>query len=318
MTMNSGRGVLVSGVRLPALGLGSWNTWDRMASDDAVALIRRAVDSGAGLFDVAHYDMGPHAEGSQTDRIFGRAFRASGVRRDEVFVCGKLWLWDWPETDARAQVLDSLRRAGLDHFDAIVVGDYREHVDPAAVCDAVNDLVDEGLVGRWGVNNWVVGDTLAAIERARRAGRVPPTFAQLKYSIARRSMAEGEPYGELFRSGVLALQASDVLEGGVLAGRLSPERKIGADVGGIRSEIAAAHGAIARIADGFGVTAAQLAIAFCVTHPATANVLLGVSRMTQLEEALAAVQLGNERGREIRDAVAQFWLDRGVAADGSW
>jgi len=302
---------------VPPLALGSWNTWDRMSESDAVAMIRRASSAGAGFFDVAYYNMGPHAENSKTDILFGRALRASGVARDEVFLCGKLWLWDWPNQSFRSQLEESLDRAGLDRFDAVVVGDYAAPPDLPRLIADVDELVAEGLIGSWGINNWVIDDTREALRVAASASAAPPTFAQLKYSIARRSMAEGEPYGELFRDGVLALQASDVFEGGVLLGRV-PQRKIGADVGGIRERIAQAAPAVARVADRFGVSPAQLAIAFCLALPATANVLFGASRLEQLEANLAAVELAATRGADIREALSDLQQDADVSPDGRW
>ena len=74
----------LGGLAVPPLALGSWNTWDRMDPDDAVAMIRRAADLDAGFFDVAYYNMGPHAENSRTDILFGQALRESGVGRDEI------------------------------------------------------------------------------------------------------------------------------------------------------------------------------------------------------------------------------------------
>jgi aryl-alcohol dehydrogenase-like predicted oxidoreductase len=182
----------------------------------------------------------------------------------------------------------------------------------------VSALVDAGLTGCWGINNWRIEHTLQAIDVARAEGLVPPTFAQLKYSLVRRSMAEGAPYAALFGDGTLSLQASDVLEGGILAGKLQPARKIGADMGAIRERIVAAYPEVQRIAAGFGATPTQLAIAFVLMHPATANVLLGVSRVAQLDENLGAIALVAEHGAAIRDAVAGLWLDTGVRADGAW
>lgn len=305
------------GPLVPPLGLGSWNTWDRMTPGEAVGMIRRAVGADAGFFDVAYYNMGPHAENSKTDIRFGEALRASGVDRDEVFLCGKLWLWDWPNQGFRAQLEESIERAGIDRFDAVVVGDYLTPPDMERLVGDVGDLIADGLFDVWGINNWVIDDTHRALDAAAATGAVPPTFAQLKYGIARRAMAEGEAYGRLLREGILGLQASDVFEGGVLLGR-APERKIGADVGGIRQRIADAAPEVARIAASFDATPAQLAIAFCLANPATANVLFGASRPAQLEENLGALTLAAQRGDDVREALAHLRLDGDVSADGRW
>lgn len=312
------RPLQTGGAPVPPLALGSWNTWDRMASEEAVALIRRAVELDAGFFDVAYYNMGPHAENSKTDILFGQALRASGVDRDDIVLCGKLWLWDWPNQGFRAQLVESLDRAGLDRFDTLVVGDYLDAPDlPRLVAD-VNALIDEGLVGSWGINNWRIADTRAALAEAEAHGLVGPGFAQLKYGIARRSMAEGDAYGPLFADGTLTLQASDVFEGGILATGRTPERKIGADVGGIRERIAALYPEVARVAGEFGVTPAALGIAFCLANPATANVLFGASRLEQVEQNHAALALARDHGSEVRAALAGFAVDGDVRADGVW
>ncbi len=303
---------------VPPLALGSWNTWDRMGQDEAVALIRRAVELDAGFFDVAYYNMGPHAENSKTDILFGQALRESGVARADIVLCGKLWLWDWPNQGFRAQLVESLERAGLDRFDTLVVGDYLQAPDIARLVADVNELIADGLVGSWGINNWRIEHTREALAEAAATGAAGPVFAQLKYGIARRAMAEGDAYGPLFADGTLTLQASDVFEGGILATGRTPQRKIGADVGGIREQIAAVFPEVARIAGEFGVTPAALGIAFCLSNPATANVLFGASRLEQLEQNHAALALARDHGSEVRDALADCWVDREVRADGAW
>ncbi|AMB60495.1 hypothetical protein AWU67_11320 [Microterricola viridarii] len=299
--------------------LGSWSTWDRMEFDDSVALIRRAADVGAAFFDVAHYNMGPHAENARTDLIFGEAVRAAGLARADYLLCGKLWLWEYPTTSFASQMQTSLSRIGIDKADTVVVGDYMSPIDVRQVVADVAAEIAAGRFDSWGVNNWQAADITLALDFAEAEGLTPPTFAQLKYGLVRRTMAEGEHYGELFRSGRLALQASDIFEGGILAGKLVPARKIGADVGGIREQIVAAYPEVERIATGLGATPTQLGIAFCLANPATANVLFGVSRLEQLEDNLGALALLERIGAEaIRSATAELWLDRGVNADGSW
>lgn len=307
------------GPAVPVFALGSWNTWDRMTAGEAVALIHRAHEVGAAFFDVAHYDMGPHAEGSRTDILFGEAVRAAGLQRQDYLLCGKLWLWEYPRATFADQLTTSLGRIGVEHADLVVVGDFFGEVDVPRIVREVQAQIDAGRFSAWGVNNWTIGAVRTALTVAAAEGLTPPTFAQLKYGLVRRAMAEGSDYGELFRSGTLALQASDVFEGGILAGKLAPGRKIGADVGGIRDRIVAAYPQVERIAAGFDATPTQLGLAFALSHPATANVLFGVSRLSQLEDDLGALALLDRVGAEaIRAATAGLWLDRDVAADGTW
>lgn len=102
-------------------------------------------------------------------------------------------------------------------------------------------------------------------------------------------------------------------------GKLSPQRKIGADVGGIRERIVAVYPEVQRIAGELGATPAQLGIAFCLANPATANVLFGASSVRQFEDNLGALEVLDRVGAErIREAVVDLWLDREVRADGVW
>ena len=307
------------GPEVPVFALGSWNTWDRMTPDDAVALVHRAAEAGAAFFDVAHYDMGPHAENARTDILFGEAVRAAGLRREDYLLCGKLWLWEYPARSFADQLAVSLDRIGVESADLVVVGDYLGGVDVPRIVTDVAAEIEKGRFAAWGVNNWLIDDVRAAIAFAEAEGLTPPTFAQLKYGLVRRTMAEGEPYGELFARGALALQASDVFEGGILAGKLTPGRKIGADVGGIREAIVAAYPEVERIAASLDATPTQLGLAFVLSHPATANVLFGASRLEQFEDNLGALALLDRVGPDtIRTLTRNLWLDHHLAPTGAW
>lgn len=117
----------------------------------------------------------------------------------------------------------------------------------------------------------------------------------------------------------MALQASDIFEGGILVGKLEPERKIGADVGGIRQAIIDVYPSLAVAAAGLDATPAQLCIAFCLANPAVANVLFGASSLKQLDDNLAGIELLARVGAdEIRAATADLQVDQSVRPDGVW
>ncbi|MET8699721.1 aldo/keto reductase [Kitasatospora sp. NPDC004723] len=314
MTVVPRRRLGTAGPEVSALSLGSWHTYDRMDFGDAVAMVRHAVDLGINLFDVAVYGIPGHPP-VFTDVLFSAIVRAGGLAREDYLLSAKLWLEPYPQLSLRDQLANALFRAGVEHADLAVLGDIRrEDLDLRAIAEELAELEKEGLIGCWGVNNWSATAVRTIGEHARAAGSPGPQLAQLKYSPCRRAIPDGEPFAELFAEG-LSLQASDILEGGILAGRTSPAREIGRDPGGIRDRITEAAGGLAAVAADLGATPAQLCVAFALTHPATATVLFGASRMQQLTDNVGALALLERVGAErVRELVEPYWADRGVVS----
>ncbi|MFI0421398.1 aldo/keto reductase [Spongiactinospora sp. 9N601] len=296
------------------LSLGSWHTYDRMDFGDAVAMLRKAVDLGINLFDVGVYSM-PGYPPVFTDVLFSAMVRAAGIKRDEYLLSTKLWLDGYPERPLRAQLENALFRVGADRADVAVLGDIRsDRVNLQRLALDLAALEADGLIGWWGVNNWSTSTILEIRRHAHSGGSPGPQFAQLKYSPCRRTIADGEPFAELWELGI-GLQASDVMEGGILAGRLTPTRPIGRDPGDVRSKIMESAEGIARVAADLGVTPARLCVAFCLTHPAIASVLFGVTKEEQLLDNVAALELVEKVGAErIRELLDPFWADRDAVA----
>ena len=309
------RTIGTSGPEVSVLSLGSWHTYDRMPFRDAVSMLRFAVDSGINLFDVGYYGGfsvdGKPAQESYTDILFGRIIQAAGVARDEYVLSAKLWLNGYPGISFDDQLDNLLLRVDTDHADFAVLGDlFGLTFDYDQLVRDLGSLVEKGKLGGWGVNNWSIADIRAVHDAAVRAGVPGPQMAQFKYSVVRRSIPEGEPFRALVEDIGISLEASDVLEGGILAGNLTPDRVIGRDPGSIRGNVEDAARELAGIASSFDATPAQVAVAFCLTHPATASVLFGASKLAQLKENIGAIELAEQRGEEIRTAVAGLWLDR--------
>jgi aryl-alcohol dehydrogenase-like predicted oxidoreductase len=301
-----------SEVEVSALSLGSWHIYDRIHFHDAVAMVRAAVSAGVNLFDVGVYG-GPGMPPAYTDVLWGAVMRASGIPREEYLVSAKLWIEAFGDDGFRPQLENAFSRGGFDQADLVILGDLRR--DDVALEDLVDDLAGltrAGLIRAWGVNNWSAGNVrrLREIAAARKVDG--PQIAQLKYSVARRSIPDGEPFARLFADG-FTMQASDVLEGGILAGRTELTREIGRDPGGVREAISRTAADFVATAEKLGTSAARLAVAFTLTHPANVTTLVGTSTTAQVEDNLAAVELVERIGAdELRALVEPFWADRGI------
>ncbi|MGN6427760.1 MAG: aldo/keto reductase [Leifsonia sp.] len=302
-----------SGIEAGVLALGSWHTYDRMDFADAVEMVGYAIEHGVTLFDVGVYGFRGMQPPVFTDVLFSAIVRAAGIDRSDYLLSEKLWLEGYGDGGFRPQLEHALFRVGSDYADLVVLGDLRR--DDLELRDLVLDLAgltEAGLIRAWGVNNWSAANIETLLDIAEAEGVPGPQLAQLKYSVARRSIPDGAPFARLWERG-LAMQASDVMEGGILAGNVQPGREVGRDPGGIRERIVADVPAFAAVASDLGTTPAQLAVAFSLTHPATATTLFGASRLEQVRSNLDAVALVERVGAEtIRAAVAPFWADRDV------
>ncbi len=291
------------------LSLGSWHTYDRMDFREAVTLLRTAVDAGITLFDVGVYGF-PGGDPVFTDVLFSAMVRAAGLRRDDYLLSAKLWLEGYPGHGLREQLENAFFRAGVEHADLVILGDLRrDDTDLHALVQDLAQLRDAGMIRQWGVNNWSAS-TIRAVHGFALADGVPgPAIAQLKYSVARRSIPDGAPFAAVFDDLGVTLQASDVFEGGVLLGKGG--RQVGRDPGDVRQRIPDSAEGIRKAAGSLGATAAQLCLAFTLTHPATTTTLFGATSVRQLEDNLAAVGLLERVGAaELRALVEPFWADR--------
>lgn len=302
-----------TGLSLSALSLGSWHTFDRMEFSAGVDLLRRAVDAGLNLFDIGAYRTMDHGTYPITDVLFSAMVRGARLKREEYVLSCKLWMDPYDERGFRPQLERALFRVGADHADLVILGDLRRA--DTELRDIVLDLAGlkkAGLIAAWGVNNWSAGNIQALLDIAMKEGVDGPQLAQLKYSVARRAIPDGEPFAALFHQGFL-MQSSDVMEGGILAGKIKPTREVGKDPGQIRDKIFDVVEPLGRVAGRMQATAAQLCIAFALSHPHNVSTLFGATRLEHLDQAIGAFALLDRIGAgEIRAAVAPFWCDQGA------
>ena len=299
------RRIGTSDLMVSVLSLGSYQTYSRMEYRDVVGLIARASELGINAFDVAHYRTAPH-----TEVVLARALRDAGLKRGEIMIMDKVWWYDRDEPTLATQLDEMLFRLDTDYLDVLFCYGMRPgRYDPAETARICAGFVTSGKARVWGGLNWSAKDLRVAHETCAREGLPGPQFLQIKYNIARRHIVESPEYTALRAETGISIHASDTMEGGILAGNLVRERVLGRDPGGIREDIIALVPRLRAVADEFGCTPAQLAIAFCIANPQTASLLFGASRIAQLEDNVGAVAVAARHGSAIRAALA----DMGVA-----
>ncbi|WP_223694985.1 aldo/keto reductase [Leifsonia poae] len=307
------RPIGTSGLEASVLSLGSWHTYDRMDFSDAVEMVSFAAEHGVTLFDVGVYGVRGMQPPPLTDVLFSAIVRAARLRREDYLLSEKLWLEGYGDDGFRPQLEHALFRVGSDYADLVILGDLRrDDLDLRELVLDLASLTEAGLIRAWGVNNWSAANIQALLDVAAAEGVAGPQIAQLKYSVSRRSIPDGDPFARLFEQG-LTMQASDVMEGGILAGNIAPTREVGRDPGSVRERIVQTVPGLRALAAEFDTTPAQLAVAFTLTHPAVTTTLFGASRLEQVRQNLEAVDLVSRIGAEtLRARVEPFWVDRDV------
>ncbi|QDZ03443.1 aldo/keto reductase [Nitratireductor mangrovi] len=189
--------VEANGASIPALGLGTWTLKGRHCAD----LVAHALSLGYRHLDTAAmYD---------NEEAVGEGLRASGLKRDDVFVTTKVWYTDIAPGDLERSARESLRRLGLDHVDLLLIHWPNPAIPVADSIGALNAVRAAGLTRHIGVSNFTTGllaEAIAASEHPLVANQVEyhPRLSQAKVLAACRAAGMAMvSYCPLYRGGAL-------------------------------------------------------------------------------------------------------------------
>ncbi len=289
------------------MALGSWRTYERMAREDGIAVMRAAREHGIDFLDDARYNdetgEAPIATG-YSEVVFGELFRASGWKRDEVVLANKLWWEFWPEQSAAEELDGSLGRMRLDHVDLIYSERPPEGLPMRELVASVGGLIAAGKARAWGVLNWNAAQILDAVHAAGELGVPPPCAAQLAYSLVSRMPVEDPDVVSALQAAGASVVASYALAGGTLTGKYA-DRDVAGRMAHARDDPAwqaafRAGDELRELADELGRSPASLALAFALANPLVCSVLFGATSPAQLAQNVSAVELlGELTGEEL-------------------
>jgi L-glyceraldehyde 3-phosphate reductase len=289
-----------SGLELPAISLGLWQTFgDDRPLATRREILRRAFDRGITHFDLANNYGPPYGA---AERNFGRIF-AEDFRpyRDELIISTKAgWdMWPGPYGDGGsrkyllASLDQSLLRMGLDYVDIF----YSHRADPDTPLEetmgALHSAVQHGKALYAGVSSYGPHRTLEAARILREMG-TPLLIHQPSYSMINRWIEEelldvcgDEGIGVIVFSplaqGVLTDRYLDGIpeDSRLRMGEFVTEEMVQGTIDRVR--------ALNEIASRRGQSLAQMAIAWTLRDPRVTSALIGASSVEQLENNLGAL-----------------------------
>jgi len=309
-----------SGLKLPALSLGSWHNFgDTSPGSTQRAIVRRAFDLGITHFDLAN-NYGPPYGSAETNagRILSEDF---GHYRDELVISTKAGYDMWPgpygDGGSRKYLLgsldQSLRRLGLEYVDIF----YSHRLDPETPLEetlgALDTAVRQGKALYAGISNYPPAETQQAATILRSLG-TPLLIHQARYSLLDR-WVEGDLLDVLGQEQVGCIAFSPLAQGqltnrylnGVPAGsRATHSRFLTTDM--IDKNLPRIRDLNA-IATRRGQTLAQMALAWVLRDPRVTSAIIGASSVEQLEDNVRALSRLDFQPDELSE------IDRCLAAD---
>ena len=306
-----------TGLKVSVLSFGSWVTFGpQLAGNLAEDCLSAAYDAGVNFFDNAEA-----YAGGESERIMGEAIRSLGWERNSYVISTKLFWGLGSGVNMRntlnrkylMQAIDgSLDRLGLDFVDLV----YCHRADPDTPLEetvwAMSDMISAGKALYWGTSEWPAEALREAWDIAERHHLHKPVVEQPQYNLLWRDRVEQE-YAPLYEGIGLGLTTWSPLASGLLSGKYLdgvPEGSRATLPGyeWLRDLLTDAdrNQSVARlqeIADELGCTLAQLSIAWCAKNPNVSSVITGASRVEQVHENLAALEVMPKLTDEVMERI---------------
>jgi 1-deoxyxylulose-5-phosphate synthase len=295
-------GTTVSRICLGTMTYGSkqWREWV-LEEEESQPFFRRAVELGINFFDTADmYSLGASEE------VLGRALKRFAPNRERVVIATKVFspMGDDPNERGlsrkhiRHAIEGSLRRLGTDYVDLYQIHRFDPHTPIEETLEALDQVVREGkalYIGASSMYAWQFAKMLAASDRR---GLERFVTMQNHYNLVYRE--EEREMIPLCRDEGVGLIPWSPLARGFLAGNRRP-----GDFGDTsrartdqfahslyyRDEDFTVVERVREIAERHGVNNAQVALAWLLQKPGVTAPIIGASKMSHLEDAVAALDL---------------------------
>lgn len=314
-----------SGLKVSALSLGSWVTFnDQLNVDAAYNCMKAAYDAGVNFFDNAE----AYAAG-EAETIMGKVLRKAGWKRSDLVISTKIfWGGEGPNDKglSRKHIIEgtdaALKRLDMDYVDLIFC--HRPDVDTPIeeTVWAMNHVLNQGKALYWGTSEWSAAQIRQAYDFARSQNLIPPTMEQPQYNMLHREKVEME-YADLYDGIGLGTTIWSPLASGILTGKYNDGIPDGSRMSlpnykWLLPELQSEAGRqkvekvklLVPIAAELDCTLAQLAIAWCLTNDDVSTVITGASNPEQVTENMKALDVAEKLTPELQESIEKILTNK--------
>lgn len=319
-----------SGLKVSEFSLGSWVTFksqvDVKLAKDMMAC---AYERGVNFFDNAEV----YAAGA-SEQIMGQALKELGWDRDTYTVSSKVFWGGQKPTQkglSRKHVFDgchaALKRLQVDYLDLFFCHRPDRETPIEETVWAMNDLIRQGKVLYWGTSEWTAEELREAHQVARDYRLIGPTMEQPQYNLFEREKVERE-YSRLYETVGLGTTIWSPLHSGLLTGKYENGIPEGTRVSldgyeWLKERFESPEGQakiekakkLRLLAEEHGLTLVDLSLLWCNKNPHVSTVILGASKISQLEANLDALEKKDKCSDELWSAVEDIMDNRPEALE---
>lgn len=302
-----------SGLLLPALSLGLWHNFGGVDSfENGKAMLRRAFDLGITHFDLAN-NYGPPP--GSAEEMFGKMLREDfSSYRDELIISTKagyrMWEGPYGEWGSKkylvASLDQSLKRMGLEYVDIF----YSHRPDPNTpfeeTMQALDLIVKQGKALYVGISSYSAEQTKEAVHILNELG-TPLLIHQPSYSMFNRWIEDG--LQDVLTEHQIGSIAFCPLEQGLLTNKyihgIPKDSRAAKETGFLDAERVTAKVVnqvqrLHQIAQERDQSLAQMALSWVLRDGKITSALIGASRVSQIEENVAALHNRSFTQDELR------------------
>ena len=304
-----------SGLQVSTLGLGTNAFGKRADQETSIQIVHAALNHGINFIDTANI-----YAGTESERIISLALEG---RRHEAVLATKAGLvkHDGPNGSGSSrrhlmqELEDSLRRLQTDYVDLYQIHTFDPYTPLEETLRTLDDMVSSGKVRYIGASNYTAWQLMKAIGISEARSFAKYISIQCSYSLADRT-PENELLSLCLDQGVGIIPYFP-LAGGILTGKYNSN---GSAPSGSRAdtdpnfkrflnhERIELGNKVGQIAEELGTSSTALSLAWLMNRPAVSTVIVGATRVEQLEQNLhsTSIQLNEETVSKLDEASDSF------------